>query len=136
MNWLAYSLVTIICWGVMGFITKLAYKYYNWQQVFFAASIVTAAISLLTFVSAKPSTNIHFLGFGYMSLIGLTNALGWIALYLALEVGKAIIVVPLSALYPIITIILAYLILHEEISLLKGAGISLALLAILLISID
>jgi len=93
------------------------------RLVFFVASIVKAAISLLTFVLVKPSTNIHFLGFGYMLLIGLTNALGWVAFYLALDVGKAIIVVPLSALYPIITIILAYLILHEEISLLKGAGI-------------
>jgi transporter family protein len=50
--------------------------------------------------------------------------------------GKASIVVPLTALYPVVTIILSYLILGERISPLKGVGTILALFTIILMSID
>ena len=136
MNWLPYSLVTIVCWGFMGFITKLTYKYFSWHQIFVVTNIVPFATSLLILFLLKRSINIHSLGFGYALLAGVASALGAIAFYSALGVGNAIIVVPLTALYPVVTVILSYLILHEEISLIKGVGLMLALVAIILISVD
>jgi len=120
----------------MGFITKLTYKYFSWHQILVVTNIIPFATSLLILALLKPSINIHSPGFGYALLAGVTSALGMIAFYSALGIGKAIIVVPLTALYPVITIILSYLILHEEISLTRGVGLMLALVAIVLISMD
>jgi len=136
MNWLISCLVAMVCWGFWGFLMKLASEHFNWHQIFLVTSIVTLATSSLIFVLLKPSINVHSPGFIYAFLAGIAGALALIAFYTALGVGKAIIVVPLTALYPVITIILSYLILNEKIALVKGVGIMLALVAILLVSID
>ena len=136
MNWLISCLVAMVCWGFWGFLMKLASEHFNWHQIFLVTSIVTLATSSLIFVLLKPSINVYSPGFGYALLAGVVGALALIAFYTALGVGKAIIVVPLTALYPVITIILSYLILDEKIALVKGVGIMLALVAILLVSID
>jgi transporter family protein len=56
--------------------------------------------------------------------------------YSALDGGKAPIVVPLTALYPIVTVLLSFLVLSERISPIKAVGVVLALVAILLLSIE
>jgi transporter family protein len=99
-------------------------------------NVVPFAASLLIYVLVKPSINIHSLGFGYALLAGVASALGMIGFYIAMEGGKTIIVVPITALYPVITVALAYLILREEISMVKGVGLMLALVSIVLISMD
>ncbi len=66
----------------------------------------------------------------------MAGALAVVAFYSAMGYGKAMIVVPLTALYPIITIIVSYLVLSEKIKPLQGVGVVLAIAAILLISID
>ena len=136
MNWLVSCLVAMVCWGFWGFLMKLASKHFNWHQIFVVTSIVTLTTSLLIFVSFKPSINVHSPGFSYALVAGVAGVLALIAFYTALGVGKAIIVVPLTALYPVITTILSYLILDEKIPFVKGLGIMLALVAILLVSID
>ena len=136
MNWLAYSLITLVCWGFMGFVTKLAYEYFGWHQVLVVTNIVPFAASLLIYVLIRPPINIHSLGFGYALLAGVASALGMIAFYFAMEGGKTIIVVPITALYPVVTVVLAYLILREEISLVKGVGLMLALVSIVMISME
>jgi len=136
MNWLISCLVAMVCWGFWGFLMKLASEHFSWHQMFVVTNIVALAASLLIFVLLKPSINVYSPGFIYAFLAGVAGALALIAFYAALGAGKAIIVVPLTALYPVITIILSYLILNEKIALVKGVGIMLALVAILLVSID
>ena len=136
MNWLVSSIVAMVCWGIWGLFMKLASKYFSWNQIFIVTSIVTVVASLTVFVISKPEINIHSLGFGYALLAGLVGSVALVAFNYAIEAGKSIIVVPLSALYPVVTIILSFLVLHEEISLLKAVGIALGLAAINLVSMD
>jgi len=136
MNWLVSSLVAMVCWGIWGLLLKLGSKYFDWQQTFIITSIVTLTASLLVFFWLRPSINVHSAGFGYVLSAGVLGLVALIAFYSSIGSGKAIIVVPLTALYPVVTIFLSYLVLHEEVSLVKGVGIVLALVAILLISLD
>ena len=62
-------------------------------------------------------------------LTGILGSAGAISFFLALQHGRASLVVPLSALYPVITIILSLLILNERPSFLQGLGIALAIVA-------
>ena len=136
MNWLVSSLVAMICWGIWGLLMKLASKYFSWYQIFIVTSIVTVIASVTIFVFFRPIVNIHSLGFAYALLAGVLGSIALVAFNYAIEVGKSIIVVPLTALYPVVTISLSYFVLHEEISLIKAVGIVLGLVAILLVSMD
>jgi transporter family protein len=68
-------------------------------------------------------------------LSGVFNALGAWAVFAAMKSGgKASIVSPLTALYPLVVVLLAPLILHESITLLQAAGVICALTAVVLLS--
>lgn len=136
MNWLISGLIAMVCWGIWGLFMKLASKYYSWNQIFIVTSIVTVIASLTVFLFFRPAVNVHSPGFSFALLAGLVGSVALVAFNYAIEGGKSIIIVPLSALYPVVTIILSFLVLHEEISLLKAIGITLGLVSILLVSID
>jgi transporter family protein len=70
-------------------------------------------------------------------LSGVFNAFGAWALLAALKSGgKASIVAPFTALYPIVVVFLAPFILHESISALQAVGIVCALIAVVLLSTE
>jgi len=135
MNWLILSIITIITWGTMGLLIKLAYQHTNWPQIYILTNAIMFASSLLIYISQKPTITMGSQGFNYALIAGIASVIGTIAFYSALQAGKAIIVIPLTSLYPVITVILSYLILHEQITLTKGLGILLALIAIVLVAI-
>ncbi len=61
--------------------------------------------------------------------VGLLMAIGTLALFAAIRRGKASIVTPLTALYPLITVILAVMFLNEHFDAMKLAAIAIALMA-------
>lgn len=63
---------------------------------------------------------------------GILSCLGNIACYEALNHGKAATIVPLTALYPVVTVLLAIPILKERLSVVQWTGIGLSLAAIYL----
>jgi transporter family protein len=80
---------------------------------------------------------LHYYGWNLMLalLSGVFNALGAWAVFAAMKSGgKASIVSPLTALYPLVVVLLAPLILHESITLLQAAGVICALTAVVLLS--
>ena len=66
------------------------------------------------------------------SICGMGDAFLYL---LAVSKGKVSIIVFISALYPVVTIALSYVFLHETISLKEGFGMVFALTAIVLFSI-
>lgn len=136
MNWLILSLVTMVCWGVWSLLTKVAFDYFNWYQVFIPTSLVSILTSLLLYFHFRPAVNIHSPGFFYAIFAGVASSIAVVAFYMALSGGKASIIVPLTALYPVVTIVLSRLLLHERTTLPQSLGIALAIIAILLISIE
>jgi uncharacterized membrane protein len=136
MNWLVASLVALISWGVWGLFVKQALKYSTWSQVFVVSSIATLGASLAIFLLMKPEISVTSQGFGYSLVAGFASAIAVVAFYSAMNSGKVSIVVPLTALSPIVTVVLSYLILSERISPIKGIGVALAMISILLLSID
>jgi bacterial/archaeal transporter family protein len=76
-------------------------------------------------------------GIGWAFLTGILGGAGNIAFFRALVVGgQASIVVPVTALFPLVTVILALAVLRERIGLLQKIGLALALIAIYLISME
>jgi len=66
---------------------------------------------------------------------GLCGSLGGIAFFFALGYGRASIIVPLSSLYPAITILLSLLFLGERPTPVQGLGIFFALVVAILLGL-
>jgi drug/metabolite transporter (DMT)-like permease len=139
MSWgvLLGGIVLLLLFGLWGITAKLAMKEIGLQIVIWA-QVASTAIFPLYFVLFKDLLPLK-LETGAIVLALITGALGiggTIMLYLMLRVAPTSIVIPLSALYPLITIVLSFLILRERITPQQWLGIAFALLAIALLSID
>lgn len=132
--WLWYSMVTLIAWGVVGLLQKLVTNYISAES-----SLIWLVVG---FLLLEPffypgSAVLHYSkgSLTYAIVSGLLNALGAWALFAALKSGgKASIVAPFTALYPVVVIALVPSILHESVSLLQWVGVVCALIAVVLLS--
>ncbi|HEX7593275.1 MAG TPA: DMT family transporter [Anaerolineae bacterium] len=129
------GLAMLLFWGVWGIIVKLVTKEIGMQALIWGqlGAIGLFPVYFLLFKEMLPLE----LKAGPIALsvvAGVLGVLGTLAFYMLLRVAPANIVVPLSALYPVVTVILAYFFLHEDLSLTRIAGVGCALAAIWLLT--
>jgi transporter family protein len=132
-NWLLPAMGAMLCWGLWGFIPKQTTQYLSPTSAIFYevfGGVVFAAIVLL-FTQTLPE--FHPKGALLAMSTGMLGFLGALMFLTAVMRGPVKLVSIVSALYPIITILLAVTFLHEAISLRQGIGIILAGLALVLI---
>jgi len=134
-NWYWLSLATMVCWGAWGIFGKLASAQIN--SKFLNLISISASFLLLwtLFLVTGFKVEKNAGGIGYAALAGVAGAIGSVFFYLALKQGKTSVVVPLTALYPLITVALSVLFLKEELTGVKIVGIVLALVASILLSL-
>ena len=136
MTWLVASMITVLLWGIVGLLQKMGSTHGTSNSLF----IWTTAgyILLLPFLLGDS----HLMSLPARSIAvgvicGFTNALGAWSLYTALERGaRASVAVPLTSLYPLVTLILAFVVLGERLTALQTAGVVLALAAGVLLSYE
>jgi len=133
-EWLLAALGACLCWGGWSLLPKLTTKYMSPQsaiiyQVGGGILVALIALSRLNYqIEGNPKGILFALTGGILEVLG-------ILLYIqAVSAGGNVsLVSAISALYPIITVLLAYSLLGEVITLKQGIGITLALLAVVLI---
>ena len=132
--WVIYSILSLITWGLWGVVLKFAYQGSDWLQTYFASALSSFILSISVFLGSKGSlTPGKPLVFALIA--GIFGGAGYIFFVKALESGKASVVIPLTALYPAITAVIAFLILGEHIKPTQAIGILLALVAAVLLSL-
>jgi bacterial/archaeal transporter family protein len=132
--WLLYAAITLISWGIVGLLQKLSTNYISAES-----SLIWLVVGFLLMepLLYPGSAVFHYSAWNltWALLSGVLNALGAWALFAALKSGgKASIVAPLTALYPLVVIILVPFVLHESITKLQLAGVGCALIAVVLLS--
>lgn len=132
--WLPSALLALLSFGLWGFFTKLAIGYVDSKSALVYQTLGVLLIGLITlgYLDFKPANDMKGVGFGVLT--GLAYGLGCLFYFIAADRGKLITVVTLTALYPLITILLSYIILREGISVKQCLGIAFALMAIYLMS--
>ncbi len=134
--WLVYALTAATCWGIWGVLSKgPSRELSGWMtQMLFTFALVPSVLFAARSKNLRTGTNKRLgLFWGFVS--GLIAAAGNIFFYLALEAGAVTAVaVPLTNVYPLVTLFLAYFWFKERLNLIQGLGILLALAAILLLS--
>ena len=133
--WLLPASITMICWGIWGFIPKITTRYINplSASVFEGLGSAIFAIIILFSLSFKPE--IHPKGVSLAFITGFLGMLGALFYLFAMPKGKVSVIATMTALNPIITIGLAYFILKEPITLKEGLGMVFAFIAIVLFTV-
>ena len=135
-RWLAYSLLTIVCWGAWGAVSKVASDGIdaNTNQIYFTLGL----LPLMLFLTRSPRLcggQQRRAGIAWAFITGILGGTGNIAFFRALgSGGNASIVVPATALFPLVTVILAVGLLRERLGRAQQLGLVLALIAIYLLS--
>jgi transporter family protein len=130
------AITTFVSWGTSVFLDKLSTTRIGeqaalWDTLAFAPPIVI--YSLIAYRSRSP-LQADKLGIGLGLLAGVIGSVGSIAFFPLLTRSEASTVVPLTALYPAVTAVLAMVFLRESITPAKAAGIILSLAAIYLLN--
>lgn len=136
-RWLAFSLLTILVWGSWGAVSKVASDGVdaNTNQVFFTFGLLPLVLVVWRSPRNAGGGAGRRAGIGWAFLTGILGGTGNIAFFHALALGgKASIVSPVTALFPLVTAVLAVTLLHEKVGNAQIAGLVCALVAIYLLS--
>lgn len=133
-TWYLYSLLTVLMWGVWGVFSKLASAQSKPRQVLIFQSAGVIAFAFIVLMLERFHIEWSAPGFTWSFFAGFFTFIGFLTFFAALEQGKASTIVTLSALYPVVTILLSVIFLHEKISLKEGVGIVFALIACALLA--
>ena len=132
--WFWFAAVVLITWGVVGILQKLSTNCISAESALIWL-VVGFLILAPVFYPGKALFSYPTRSLIYILASAAFNATGAWALLAAMKSGgKASLVVPLTALYPLVVVLAAPLILRESISLLQGAGVACALVAVVLLS--
>jgi len=133
-SWFLWTILSLVTFGFWGFFPKLAVQYINPQSalIYQVVGGVLVGIVVMAMVGLRPET--HPLGILFAVLTGITGVLGTLFYYSAASRGQISIVVSLTALYPLITILLAIIFLHETLNPKQVVGLGFAIGAIVLLA--
>lgn len=124
----------IILWGLWGFLPKVASSYIPPESILayeLAAGVVFAA---LVAALARPRVNLKDRSTWYAVGAGMCGVGGLLFFLLALSTEKAMIVTPLTGMYPLVTFMLGLVLLRERYNVYNYLGMAAALAAIVLLS--
>lgn len=138
--WLLWSLATIVLWGTWGLVSKIASggvdAYVN--QLLYTAGLapllIFVAWTVLKHRTAEKSEG-RTTGVLWAFFTGILGGVGNLAFFQALvKGGNASVVAPVTALFPMVTVVLALLFLKERLGRVQWVGLGLAFVAIYLLS--
>jgi len=134
-SWFVLTLGVLGLWGLWGVFAKLASDNLAAKSAATMQGLGVAAVAIifLSFMRFKPDWDMS--GTPAAFFAGVFMMAGIILFVFALSHGgKASIVVPMTGMYPVVTIVLSVAILKEQITPTTGVGIIFALIAVFLLS--
>jgi uncharacterized membrane protein len=136
-KWLVYCIIAVVLWGVWGIIPKATAGLDPLvMQVISTAGLVPVALLVLLSKNLRAGKNLPR-GMAYAFATGLCGGTGNVTLLEALNRGgDASVVFPLTGTFPLVTVVLAMLILKEKPNFVQLFGIGLAVVAIVLFSAE
>jgi transporter family protein len=135
--WLGYSVLALLLWGATGVTQKLSTNRISSERSFLLFAWAMIAISVVVLAFLHVQWNLKWTVVCFAIVGGMLNGLGALTSFRALESGgKASIVISLISLYPLLTILLAVVILRERLTSMQVTGVGIAIIAGILLSIE
>jgi len=135
-NWLLLSILVFILWGLQAYVMKFSNYTMSAESIFFymmitAVLLIPVAILMTDFSNPINTT---FKGPYLAAMIHILNAIGALTLVYALRYGKAMVVVPITGLSPLITVAISLVLYRVVPGPILGTGVVLAMAGIYLLS--
>jgi uncharacterized membrane protein len=132
--WIYYSIAAALFWGVWGIVAKLISEDvnpYTNHVLFTFGMLFTIPFVLRKIKSEKPIRK----GILWGIFSGILAVIGNVAVFQSFSIGGlAAIVIPLTNLYPLVTITIALLIFKEKLNWVNGIGILIVIPAVIMLS--
>lgn len=133
-DWFFYSTLAIVAWGIWAFLPKLAVTWLDPKSALIYEAVGGIITGLIAFCMIGSNIGTDLRGVVPAILTGVAGYAGLICFMLALRTGKVSVVAPLTALYPVISVVLALVFFREKLNLVQLAGVALAVVSVILIS--
>ena len=135
-SWIIPATGYVVALGLMGVTSKFAVQRIGWPElvVWTAAVYVIVAVFLL---ATGRVGNVHFEFASVMAAAsGTLAATGLILFFIVVRQADLSRAVPFMASYPIVTIVVAFLLFSERLTIGQGAGIVLVLAGLFVLAIQ
>jgi drug/metabolite transporter (DMT)-like permease len=135
-GWLLLAIFVFIMWAVQAYVMKFSNSTMQAESIFFYMALTSLLLAPIAIIMTDFSSPINwsFRGPWLAAMIQLLNAIGALALVYALRFGKAIVVVPLTGLAPVITIVISLIVYGVVPGGVLLIGLIIASVAIVLLS--
>ncbi len=136
MGWLILAVLVFIMWAVQAYVMKFANNTMKAESIYFYMALTSLLLAPFAIIMTDFSIPVNwgFKGPWLAAMIQILNAIGALSLVYALRYGKAIIVVPMTGLAPVITIILSLIIYGVVPGGILLTGLVLASVAMILLA--
>ena len=128
--WLFYALLSALCAAFVSIFGKIGLSGLD-SSAATAVRAVIMAVFLVGIVAAQghitalPAVFADRKALLFIALSGIAGALSWLFYFMALKEGEVSKVAPIDKLSVVFAVILAYIIFHEQISLLHGFAVTM-----------
>ena len=133
--WLWYALLGVFLWGLWGFLSKIGSDAASPMQMQILFTLGMLPVALGMFVQMRGKLDRDRAGTTYGLLCGIATGVGTLGYFAALRDQNASVVTPLTGVFPVLTVILAFVILRERLNKVQMGGMLLALASIVILSI-
>ncbi|MBL7969634.1 MAG: DMT family transporter [Prolixibacteraceae bacterium] len=134
--WLLLAVVVFVAWALQAYVMKFSNESMKAESIYFYMTIAGLLLTPIAWCMTDFSIpiNLGFKGPYMAAIVHFLNSIGALTLVYALRYGKAIIVVPLTGLAPVITIIISLVIYSVFPGTMLLVGLILAIVAMAIFS--
>lgn len=138
MQYLWYALLALTAYALVAPLTKIAMQEFPADTVVFVTNGILVLVALgLIIVNERPVLSVLTDEQSiYLYAAGICLSVGIIAYYRALSAGPVSVVVPIFGLFLVASSVIGIVFLDEALTLRKGTGIVLALVAVFLTTFE
>jgi drug/metabolite transporter (DMT)-like permease len=135
-GWLILAILVFVMWALQAFAMKFSNNSMKAESIFFYMTVTALMLApvAVTMTDFSAAINWGFRGPWLAAIVQLLNAIGALTLVYALRYGKAIIVVPMTGLAPVITVVISLIVYGVVPGGILLTGLIIAFVAIVLLS--
>lgn len=132
-RWLIPTLAYLVDVGALGVTSKLALRTLVWQDLLLWVGVGYVLVAAV--FATIGGTKLRFTSGTSWAILAAALAIGGvISLYMALGTGEASKVIPVSAAYPAVTLVLSAALLSERPSVARVGGMCLVVVGVVILS--
>ncbi|HTS70987.1 MAG TPA: DMT family transporter [Terriglobia bacterium] len=135
-RWFWYSVLCVLCWGGWAMLSKLGSREIPPETMQFIFTIGALPVGVALLIARRGRMEKTVKGITYAVTNGILSAIGGLALFAAYHTnGNTSVITVSTSLYPMITVVLAILILRERLTATQALGLVFAAAAIVLFAL-